>query len=104
MNNSNDLFSDLRELISQLEEQKTIIYDHLDNFVSQIIAERNTNQNEIAHVMDSLLDFGDDDRFLALYKKLCRYVYDFYPEMVGEHIHLYRLQFEGEDSEDEIAE
>ena len=70
-----DAFSELTELISQLEEQKKLIYVQLDQLVSQIISERITDQHEIEHVMDSLIDFGDDERFLALYKKLCRYVY-----------------------------
>lgn len=38
--------------------------------------------------MDGLLDFGDDEDFFALYKKLCRHVYNIYLQMVGEHIAL----------------
>lgn len=95
-----DAFSELTELISQLEEQKKLIYVQLDQLVSQIISERITDQHEIEHVMDSLIDFGDDERFLALYKKLCRYVYNFYPSLVGEHIALFRLQFEEQNCEE----
>ena len=44
--------------------------------------------------MDGLMDFGDDQRFLALYKALCRHVYDKHPTLVREHIALFRTQFE----------
>lgn len=44
--------------------------------------------------MNAILDFGDDEKFLALYKKLCRHVYTFYPQMVGKHIAIFRMQFE----------
>ena len=44
--------------------------------------------------MDGLLVFCDDEKFLALYKKLCRHVYYQYPQLVGEHVNLFRLQFE----------
>ena len=45
-------------------------------------------------IMDGLMDFGDDQRFLALYKALCRHVYDKHPTLVREHIALFRTQFE----------
>lgn len=95
-----DTFSELAELIAQLEEQKKLIYVQLEQLVAQVISERITDQHEIEHVMDKLIDFGDDERFLALYKKLCRYVYNFYPALVGEHIALFRLLFEEKESEE----
>ncbi|MBQ7960192.1 MAG: hypothetical protein IJ285_03140 [Clostridia bacterium] len=49
--------------------------------------------------MDGLLDFCDDECFLQLYKRLCRYVYDTFPQMVGEHINLFRMQFEEKEDE-----
>ena len=52
------------------------------------------HEKEIERIMDGLLDFGDDEKFLALYKKLCRHVYTFYPQMVGKHIAIFRMQFE----------
>lgn len=41
--------------------------------------------------MDGLLDFGDDLRFLEIYKRLCRYIFYKHPQMVGEHIYLWRI-------------
>lgn len=44
--------------------------------------------------MDGLLDFGDDLRFLEIYKRLCRHIFYKHPQMVGEHIYLWRMHGE----------
>lgn len=88
------ILTEISTLIAQFEEQKKIIYSHYVQAVASVLAGRITAENEIERIMDGLLDFGDDESFLALYKKLCRFVYSFYPQMVGEHIALFRMQFE----------
>ena len=45
-------------------------------------------------IMDGLLDYGDDERFLSLYKKICRHIYHDHPKLVGEHVSLFRMIFE----------
>lgn len=81
-------------LTAQFEEQKKVIYNHYIQAVASVMAGKITTENEIEGIMDGLLDFGDDEKFLVLYKKLCCHVYNFYPQMVGEHIALFRMQFE----------
>lgn len=95
-----DTFSELTELIAQLVEQKNLIYVHCAQIVTQIISGRITEQCKIEYVMDVLIDFGDDERFLALYKKLCQYVYNSYPSLVGKHIALFRPLSEDHESEE----
>lgn len=82
---------ELAVLISRFEEQKKQIYEKYDLLVNYVLAGCITSEREIEQIMDSLIDFGDEDRFLGLYKKLCRHVYKYYPQLVGEHIHLFRL-------------
>ena len=96
-----NILNDISALIAQFEEQKKIIYSHYIQAVASVMAGRITEENEIERIMDGLLDFGDDENFLALYKKLCRHVYNFYPQMVGEHIALFRMQFEEKEDEDD---
>lgn len=100
LSETNKFFSDLAELLNQFEEQKKTLYFHYENLVNRIIAGRITEQQSIERVMDGLMDFGDDERFLCLYKRLCRYAFFMYPQMVGEHIHLFRLLFEENESSD----
>ena len=47
------------------------------------------------------MNFGDDPRFIALMKKLCRHVYYRYPQLVGDYVHFFRLLFEENTSESE---
>ena len=56
------------------------------------------SEREIETIMDGLLDFCDDEKFLGLYKELCRHVYYQNPQLVGEHVNLFRLQFEENNS------
>ena len=89
-----NILNDISALIAQFEEQKKMIYSHYIQAVAKVVAGRITAEKEIERIMDGLLDFGDDEKFLALYKKLCRHVYTFYPQMVGKHIAIFRMQFE----------
>ena len=43
--------------------------------------------------MDGLSDFGDQEEFLELSKKLYRHIYYAYPEMVGKYASLCRAMF-----------
>ena len=97
----NSPLDDIAYLIAAFEEQKKIIYAHFSQAVASVMAGRITAENEIERIMDGLLDFGDDKQFLVLYKKLCRQVYNSYPQMVSEHIALFRMQFEERDNDHE---
>lgn len=98
MAETNDIFAELRTMIAQFEEQKNQIYVHYQQMVANVLTARITSEREIEAIMDGLLDFCDDERFLALYKSLCRHVYYKYPQLVGEHVNLFRLQFEENNS------
>ena len=43
--------------------------------------------------MDGLSNFGDQEEFLELSKKLYRHIYYAYPEMVGKYAALFRAMF-----------
>lgn len=88
------VIKEITELVGLFEERKKQIYKHFVNAVGLVISGKVTKEAEIEGIMDGLLDFGDDEDFLALYKKLCRHVYNIYPQMVGEHIVMFRMQFE----------
>ena len=87
-------------IVRELTNLMDAAYVQYNALVEQILAERITDEREIEHVMDGLVDFGNDPRFLALYKTLCRHIYSQYPTLVGEHIALFRLQFEEAEGEE----
>ena len=80
----------IQRLTDKALEQYTALVD-------AVAAGRICEQRKIERIMDGLLDFGDDARFLALYRKLCRHVYDTSPAAVGESA-LRRAQFEDADA------
>jgi len=98
--NTRKIPDELGEMLNQFEEQKKVIYAHYVQLVDSVISGQISTENEIERIMDGLIDFGDDEHFLSLYKKLCRHVFYTYPQMVGEHIHLFRLQFEETEEEE----
>lgn len=66
-------------------------YSHL---VDAVLAGALTDEKQIEHILDGILDFGDDLRFLDLSKILCRHIYYQYPQLVGNFVHMYREMFE----------
>lgn len=93
MEERNEIWSELNALLTKFEEQKKQIYAHYQRLVTAVLANQIASEREIEAIMDGLLDFCDDEKFLDLYKKLCRHVYNQYPQLVGEHVNLFRLQF-----------
>ena len=86
------------EALNKLTDQALAQYTAL---VDSAVAGHITDERELEHIMDGLLDFGDDLRFLEIYKRLCRHIFYKHLQMVGEHIYLWRMQFDTKDEEDE---
>lgn len=97
MSDDSKMFKELEEMLAQFEEQKNVIYDNYVQLVALVLNGNITSKNEIEKIMDGLMDFGEDERFLSLYKKLCRYVFSYHPQMVSEHIKMFLEVFEDED-------
>ena len=79
------------EALNKLTDQALAQYTAL---VDSAVAGHITDERELEHIMDGLLDFGDDLRFLEIYKRLCRHIFYRHPQMVGEHIYLWRMHGE----------
>lgn len=97
MNQQERLLKELAETLNSFERIKASAYKLYSETVEAITSDKITGEKQIERIMDGLLDFCDDDRFVDIYRKLCRHVYCRYPQMVGEHIALFRLQFETTD-------
>ena len=95
----NDGVPDNNRYSEALEAAKETV-EALNKLTDQALAQY-TDERELEHIMDGLLDFGDDLRFLEIYKRLCRHIFYKHPQMVGEHIYLWRMQFDTKDEEDE---
>ncbi|MFV0363911.1 MAG: hypothetical protein ACK5LL_12620 [Suipraeoptans sp.] len=60
------------------------------NIVEDILNKEITDNQEIARIMDGMLDFYQFDEMLLLFKKLCRELYLQSPRLVQEYILYYK--------------
>lgn len=72
-------------------------YAHYSLLVEQVLKDQITDEQQLEQIMDGLCDFCDEIRFIDLYRSLCRHIYYQYPQLVGEHVALFRALFEGPD-------
>ena len=94
-------YSDLKELaqaLSSVFDNAYAIYSPMVN--SMVKSPRAPDAREAERIMDGLMDYEDDPRFVELYKKLCRHVYRWYPDLVKEHVACF-LEYTREDSPDQ---
>ena len=85
------------DIIQQLEELKGELYQQYSRTVDLVIAGEITEKADIEKVLDSLLDFGDDERFYVLFRKLCRHVYTKHPDTAVEYVNIFRMMFGDDD-------
>lgn len=91
---NNDPLDSIKETLDALIQVKNTAYSQYSALVDSVLRSESTDEVQIERIMDGLLDFCDEERFLQLYKKLCRHVFYRYPQLVGEHVALYRVMFE----------
>lgn len=100
MENYEELLEDIKGTVEQIHALYDLAYTQYSHSVDEILAGRYTSEKQIERVLDGIIDFGDDLRFLELSKKLCRHIYYQYPQLVGDFVHMYRAMFsEGDDAD-----
>ena len=82
-------------LVTRKGGNQTILY--FSDEVEQVLKDQITDEQQLEQIMDGLCDFCDEIRFIDLYRSLCRHIYYQYPQLVGEHVALFRALFEGPD-------
>ena len=103
MSDYQNVFQEIADVVEGLESLRKTAFQQYSILVDAVMKGRITDRNHIERIVDGLSDFGDYKEFLELYRKLCRYVYDSYPEMVGEHATLFRALFVRIDDSEEDA-
>ena len=98
---SNDaLLNEIKDTINGIRALMDRAYQQYSSLVDAVINDEITDINQIERIMDGLVDLGDDVRFIEIYRKLCRHVYHRYPQLVGEHVMMFRAQFESNEDND----
>lgn len=94
MGHNEELLKNVREVVERINNLRDLAYAQYLPAVDEVLAGRITDKNQIEHILDGILDFGDDPRFLDLFKRLCRHLYYEYPQLVVDFISMYRLLFD----------
>ncbi|MEA5050657.1 MAG: hypothetical protein VB021_04195 [Oscillospiraceae bacterium] len=94
-----NIIAELRGVAQQIKALRDFAYTLYDAAAKDILSDRITDAKRITTIMDGLCDFCDEDRFISLYKMICKHIYFRYPEIVGDYVNLFRsLWMEKEDS------
>lgn len=100
MENYDLLLEEIKGTVGKISDLYDLAYTQYASIVDEVLAGRLTNEKQIEHILEGMLDFGDDLRFLELSKRLCRHIYYQYPQLVGDYVHMFRAVFmEKEDAD-----
>ena len=94
----------VKKAIEEFQSSVDIAYAQFASFVDDVISGRLINIYTIEQRMDYMLGFGFDERIEGLYKKLCRFLYPKYPQMIVSHVKGYLETNREEDMEEEFVE
>ena len=100
MDNQDKLVEDVEVIVRKIKELHDLSYVQYSQLVDAVLAGSLTDEKQIEHILDGIIDFGDDLRFLELSKKLCRHIYYQYPQLVGNFVSMYRMMFEEKEDTD----
>ena len=102
MENYESALNEIKEIVEGITSLTNAAYQHYSALVDAVLRDEITDAKQIERIMDGLVDFGDDNRFIDIDRKLCRHVYYNYPELVGEHVALFLAISKTEDGEDKL--
>lgn len=74
----------------KIKELSKVAVLQYTNMVNDILNEKITDEQEIACIMDGMLDFCQYNEMLLLFKRLCRGLYLKHPGLVQDYILYYR--------------
>ncbi len=82
----------IAEQIFQLKQKAYEVYLPL----VEDVCNRIVSEDELAHLLDYLLDFACDEKILGLYKRVCRRYLYIYPSCIKSYVQAYRKMWEDE--------
>ena len=88
----NDGIFQIAEQIVQLNQKAYEVYLPL----VEDVCNRIVSEDEVAHLLDYLLDFACDEKILGLYKRVCRRYLYLYPSCIKSYIEAFREMREDE--------
>ena len=81
---------DISDIVEEIKQAYDYAYMNFSISTQLICSNPNASEEEIEKLLDLLLGYCEDDRILDLYKKVCKTFYSKYPNMIAEHILMYK--------------
>lgn len=94
--NENTFCENVKTLVLEMEHLSDLAVEQNTPLVDMALDGYIMDEDEIAHIMDCLLDWCQFDNGLQLFKKLCRGLYYKYPMLVTEYVLFYRKMWEND--------
>ena len=91
------LTNDIREIAKELQTIYSQAEIYYTSAVNDVIRRQSKDVKEIEHLLDYMLDFADNEKILALYRKLCRYYFDINPQATAEYIQSYKEMYDADE-------
>ena len=91
------MFDDIYKIAEQIVELQKIAILQYTPIVDNIIRRKERDIDEICRTLDGVLDFAGTDDGLALFKRLCAYLYTVDQQAAIDYVEIYRDQYERED-------
>lgn len=85
---------DISDIVEEIKQAYDFAYENYSVSTNLICSNSNASEEEIERFLDLLLGYCEDDRILDLYKKVCRTFYYKYPELIEDHILMYKDMYE----------
>ncbi len=96
------LIQEIGGMFERLQELNKISLAQLEPQVDYVIRNHITDNNQVEHLLDSLIDCaGMSEDGLLLFKRLCRYYYAIDPGTTAQYIHSYRDLYLSDGEEDD---
>ena len=89
--------NELRDIVDEISRLRDMAYFHYSVLVEQVLKNQISEEQRLEQIMDGLCDFCDESRFIELYRSLCRHIYYQCPQLIGEHVAMFRALFAGSD-------
>lgn len=93
-----DMISELRPMIEQINALYNMAYDQYISQAEALLNSGSYDETQIKVLLDNLIDFCGDKRFLDIYKALCRALVSISPKDAVDYVLLYRSVYEDETS------
>ena len=92
------LTDDIREIAKELQTIYSQAEIYYTSAVNSVIQCQSKDVKEIEHLLNYMLDFADNKKILASYRKLCKYYYNINPQATAEYILSYKEMYDEDET------